>query len=68
MGIQRVVILGGGPVGLLCAIEARQQGFGEVTIIEKRGEYTRLNVPQLTPGLMGHLEGLQALQRANGFV
>jgi 2-polyprenyl-6-methoxyphenol hydroxylase-like FAD-dependent oxidoreductase len=68
MGIQRVVILGGGPVGLLCAIEAIQQGFGEVTIIEKRGEYTRLNVPQLTPGLMGHLEGLQALQRANGFV
>lgn len=58
MGIQRVVILGGGPVGLLCAIEARQQGFGEVTIIEKRGEYTRLNVPQLTPGLIGHLRNV----------
>jgi 2-polyprenyl-6-methoxyphenol hydroxylase-like FAD-dependent oxidoreductase len=58
MGYTRVVVLGGGPVGLLCAIEARVQGFREVTIIEKRGEYTRHNVPQLGPKLIKHLRTL----------
>lgn len=58
MGYTRVVVLGGGPVGLLCAIEAKAQGFDPVTIIEKRLHYTRNNVPQLHNPLLAHLKKL----------
>jgi 2-polyprenyl-6-methoxyphenol hydroxylase-like FAD-dependent oxidoreductase len=58
MSYKRVVVLGGGPIGLLCAIEAKQQGFREVYLIEKRPEYTRLNVPLLYTGAREHLESL----------
>ena len=47
MSTDRVVILGGGPVGLICAIEARKY-FNSVWIIEKRSDYTRLNVPTIS--------------------
>jgi flavin-dependent dehydrogenase len=56
MPYNHVVIVGGGPVGLLCAIEAKRQGFQSVTIIEKRGEYTRHNVPQIGEPLLKHLK------------
>ena len=55
MPFTRVVILGGGPIGLLCAIEAKRY-FPEVVIIEKRGGYTRTNVPSLNNELIGHLK------------
>jgi 2-polyprenyl-6-methoxyphenol hydroxylase-like FAD-dependent oxidoreductase len=55
MPFTRVVILGGGPIGLLCAIEAKRY-FANVVIIEKRGAYTRTNVPSLNTPLIKHLE------------
>lgn len=55
MPFNRVVILGGGPIGLLCAIEAKRC-FENVVIIEKRSGYTRTNVPSLNNALVGHLE------------
>ena len=58
MAYKRVVVLGGGPIGLLCAIEAKQQGFREVYLIEKRPEYTRPNVPQLYKKVLKHIDRL----------
>lgn len=55
MPITRVVILGGGPIGLLCAIEAKRY-FDNVIIVEKRGGYTRTNVPSLNNALIDHLK------------
>jgi 2-polyprenyl-6-methoxyphenol hydroxylase-like FAD-dependent oxidoreductase len=55
-----VIILGGGPIGLLCAIEAATQGFREVCLIEKRPEYTRLNVPILRTEVKEHLRAVTA--------
>jgi flavin-dependent dehydrogenase len=68
MSYEQVVILGGGPVGLICAIEAKNY-FHDVAIIEKRKGYTRLNVPILETAsedlgksqkesLLGHLKKL----------
>jgi len=54
MPFTRVVILGGGPIGLLCAIEAKKY-FREVFIIEKRSGYSRTNVPALNQPLIKHL-------------
>jgi 2-polyprenyl-6-methoxyphenol hydroxylase-like FAD-dependent oxidoreductase len=56
MPFNRVAVIGGGPIGLMCAIEAKQQGFREVYLIEKRPEYTRMNVPQLWPDVRKHLK------------
>ena len=50
-----MVILGGGPIGLLCAIEAKRC-FENVVIIEKRGGYSRTNVPSLNNALVDHLK------------
>jgi 2-polyprenyl-6-methoxyphenol hydroxylase-like FAD-dependent oxidoreductase len=47
---QHVVILGGGPVGLLCANEAKRY-FPYVTIVEKRSTYSRTNLPVVDPEL-----------------
>ena len=55
MPFHRVVVLGGGPIGLLCAIEAKRY-FPTVTIIEKRGGYSRNNVPSLNEPLIMHLD------------
>ncbi len=55
MPFTRVVILGGGPIGLLCAIEAKRC-FENVVIIEKRGGYSRTNVPSLNNALVSHLK------------
>ena len=55
MPFRRVVVLGGGPIGLLCAIEAKRC-FDYVTIIEKRSGYTRTNVPSLSNPLIKHLK------------
>ena len=55
MAFKRVVILGGGPIGLLCAIEAKKY-FRNVFIVEKRSGYSRTNVPSLNPPLLKHLK------------
>jgi cation diffusion facilitator CzcD-associated flavoprotein CzcO len=55
MPFTQVVILGGGPIGLLCAIEAKKY-FRKVLIVEKRSEYSRNNVPALNPPLIKHLK------------
>lgn len=39
--VQTVLVVGGGPVGLATAIEAREHGYF-VTVVEKRVAYTRL--------------------------
>jgi hypothetical protein len=57
MPFTRVVILGGGPIGLLCAIEAKKY-FQNVVIIEKRGGYSRNNVPSLNTPLIKHLTSI----------
>lgn len=57
MSFEQVVILGGGPVGLICAIEAKNY-FHDVAIIEKRKAYSRLNVPQVQEPLLSHLRKL----------
>jgi 2-polyprenyl-6-methoxyphenol hydroxylase-like FAD-dependent oxidoreductase len=57
-----VVVMGGGPVGLLCAIEAKNH-FTNVTIIEKRGKYTRLNVPAVDPEIRRHFRTLGVHQQ-----
>jgi 2-polyprenyl-6-methoxyphenol hydroxylase-like FAD-dependent oxidoreductase len=58
MSFKRVVILGGGPVGLLCAIEARQNFVKNVTIVEKRSGYSRTNVPVLDNDIRRHMKSL----------
>lgn len=55
MSFKSVVILGGGPIGLMCAIEARQHFVNDVTIVEKRPTFTRTNVPQLQNEIVKHL-------------
>lgn len=48
----RVVVIGGGPVGLFTALEARDAG-NDVTLIEKRHKYTRATTFR-TDGLTQH--------------
>jgi 2-polyprenyl-6-methoxyphenol hydroxylase-like FAD-dependent oxidoreductase len=57
MSYKNIYVLGGGPIGLMCAIEAKQY-FRNVTIIEKRQGYTRTNVPALQQDITKHLTGL----------
>jgi 2-polyprenyl-6-methoxyphenol hydroxylase-like FAD-dependent oxidoreductase len=58
MSYKSVVVLGGGPIGLMCAIEAMQIFSKRVTIVEKRMSYSRTNVPQLQSPIVHHLESL----------
>jgi 2-polyprenyl-6-methoxyphenol hydroxylase-like FAD-dependent oxidoreductase len=58
MSFKRVVILGAGPVGLLCAIEARMNFVKDVTLVEKRSDYSRTNVPVLDPDIRNHFKKL----------
>ena len=58
MSIKSVVILGGGPIGLMCAIEAKKH-FKNVTIVEKRAGYVRTNVPVLQDDIKQHLKDLK---------
>ena len=59
----RFIILGGGPVGLLCAIKGPTEfPSGSVWLIEKRSGYTRLNVPQIGTGLQKHLTSQRVAQ------
>lgn len=62
MAYKRVVILGGGPVGLLCAIEAKQH-FKSVSVVEKRSKYSRTNVPALDDDVRKHFKGLGLHQK-----
>lgn len=58
MSIKLVVILGGGPIGRMCTIEAKKH-FKSVTIIEKWAGYTRTNVPVLQDDIKQHLRNLK---------
>ena len=54
-----VVVVGGGPVGLAAAIEARMNGAETVTVLEKRGEErSRVNVLNLNAATVDHLARL----------
>lgn len=64
MSFKKVVILGGGPVGLLCAIEARQNFARDVTVVEKRSGYSRSNVPVLDTDIIRHLKKLDVQEKA----
>jgi 2-polyprenyl-6-methoxyphenol hydroxylase-like FAD-dependent oxidoreductase len=51
-----VAVIGGGPTGLLAAIEAMRQGATRVTVYEGRSEpYSRRNVPTLNQATMAKL-------------
>ena len=55
-----IIIVGGGPIGLLSAIDARR-AFGKkasVRIVEMRQESTRGNVPALDTDVHKHLKGI----------
>lgn len=54
MSFKSVVVIGAGPVGLLCAIEARQKFVKDVTVIDKRSGYSRTNVPLLDNSIRKH--------------
>jgi 2-polyprenyl-6-methoxyphenol hydroxylase-like FAD-dependent oxidoreductase len=56
MSYKSVVVIGAGPIGLMAAIEARQNFVKNVTLIEKRRSYTRTNVPYLATPIVKHLE------------
>jgi len=56
MSFKKVAILGAGPLGLMAAIEAQQNFVSDVTLIEKRSGYTRLNVPTLDNKITSHLK------------
>ncbi len=60
MSFKKVVVLGGGPLGLMAAIEARQNFVRDVTLVEKRGGYSRRNVPVLGRPMISHLQKIQA--------
>ena len=57
MSFKTVVVVGGGPVGLLCAIDARNF-FGTVVVVEKRSGYSRLNSPVLDQDIRNHFKTL----------
>lgn len=56
MSFHSAVVLGAGPIGLFAAIDARQNFVKDVTLVEKRSEYTRTNVPQLQPEIVKHIQ------------
>ncbi|WP_213807226.1 hypothetical protein [Granulicella sp. dw_53] len=60
MSFKKVVVLGAGPLGLMAAIDARQHFVRNVTLVEKRGAYTRPNVPVLDKSTITHLQSIKA--------
>jgi 2-polyprenyl-6-methoxyphenol hydroxylase-like FAD-dependent oxidoreductase len=44
MSFKKAVVLGAAPLGLMAAIEARQNFVRDVTLVEKRGGYTRCRI------------------------
>lgn len=70
-GIQRqlghAVVLGGGPIGLLSAIEAKLNGAENVTVYEKRLEqYSRKNIPTLNSHTIQKLKAVGVYERIFG--
>ena len=64
MPIKNICIMGGGPIRLFSAIEAKQQfQKAKVTVIEKRLDYTRLNIPSLENPIRRHLKSLDLIQQ-----
>jgi hypothetical protein len=64
MPIKNICIMGGGPIGLFSAIEAKQQfEKAKVTVIEKRLDYTRLNIPSLENPIRRHLKALDLIDK-----
>lgn len=70
MSFKKIVVLGGGPIGLFCAIEAAQtfnSMSSKVTLVEMRAdEYSRMNVPSLPTPVGKHLDHLQIKKQAVG--
>jgi 2-polyprenyl-6-methoxyphenol hydroxylase-like FAD-dependent oxidoreductase len=57
--LDHVIVLGGGPIGLISAIEAKLKGAKAVTVYEKRSEpYSRKNVPTLEKDALNKLKEL----------
>lgn len=64
MPVKNICIMGGGPIGLFSAIEAKQQfEKAKVTVIEKRLDYTRLNIPSLENPIRRHLKALDLIDK-----
>jgi hypothetical protein len=64
MPIKNIAIMGGGPIGLFSAIEAKTQfKKAKVTVIEKRLDYSRLNIPSLENPIRNHLQKLDLIDK-----
>ncbi|MBT9331167.1 hypothetical protein [Paracidobacterium acidisoli] len=64
MSIKNIAIMGGGPIGLFSAIEAKTQfKKAKVTVIEKRLDYSRLNIPSLENPIRSHLQKLNLVDK-----
>jgi pyruvate/2-oxoglutarate dehydrogenase complex dihydrolipoamide dehydrogenase (E3) component len=69
MAFKRIVVVGGGPIGLFCAIDAAEvfkSMWSKVTVVEMRQEYSRMNVPTLHTEIHKHLQHLGIKDQALG--
>jgi thioredoxin reductase len=62
LSFHTVVVIGAGPIGLLAAIEARQNFVKKVIVVEKRSSYTRTNVPTLQTEIRNEFKKLGVLK------
>ena len=69
MAFKKIVVVGGGPIGLFCAIDAAEvfkTMWSKVTVVEMRQEYSRMNVPTLHNEIHKHLQHLGVKDKALG--
>lgn len=69
MAFKKIVVVGGGPIGLFCAIDAAEtfkSMSSKVSVVEMRQDYSRMNVPTLHNEIHKHLQHLGIKDKALG--